>query len=99
MARTHGNVGSGHLSLGVCAADGLVALAGVEGELAEDLAGGAVEDGDVEVVDQEQDAGSGVGPADADGVEAAAVAQGDLAAGVDAVGADAVVGVVGASRR
>jgi hypothetical protein len=34
-----------------------------------------------------------VGPADADVVEFAAVAEGELAVGVDAVAADAVVGV------
>jgi hypothetical protein len=34
--------------------------------------------------------GSGVGPADADVIEAAGVAEGDFAVGVDAVGADAV---------
>jgi hypothetical protein len=67
----------------------------VEGELAEDFAGGAVDDRDVEVVDQGDDAGSGVGAADADGVEASAVAQGDLAAGVDAVDADPVVALGG----
>ena len=40
--------------------------------------------------------GPGVGSADADVVEAAAVAQGDGAVGVEAVGADAVVGVAAA---
>lgn len=41
-----------------------------------------------------QDVGSGVGPADADVVQAAAAqAQGDAAGPVDAVGADAVVAV------
>jgi hypothetical protein len=43
-------------------------------------------------VDQEQDVGSGVGSADADVVEFSAVAEGDDAV-VDAVAADAVVGV------
>jgi hypothetical protein len=47
----------------------------------------------VQVLDQEQDAGSGVGPPDSDVVEASLVAQGDEAGGVDPVGADAVVGV------
>jgi hypothetical protein len=51
---------------------------------------------DVQVLDEEQDAGSGVGSADADGVEPAAVAEGDLAGLVDAVGADPVVGVAAA---
>ena len=44
----------------------LVMAAGVEGELARDLAGGGVDDGAVEVLDQESDVGSGVGSADAD---------------------------------
>ncbi len=47
---------------------------------------------EVEVVDEDEDAGSGVGSADADGVEPAAVAQGDLSADIDAVAAEAVVG-------
>ena len=50
----------------------------------------------MEVLDEHGDAGSGVGSADADGVELAAVAQGDLAGLVDPVGADPVVGVAGA---
>ena len=61
-------------------AGGLVALGGVELEFAEELAGGGVDDPDAEVVDQDEDAGSGVGSADADGVEPAAVAEGDLEA-------------------
>ena len=56
----------------------LVALGWVEGE----FAGGGVDDADVEILDQNGDAGSGVGSADADGVELAAVAQ-DLAGLVD----------------
>jgi hypothetical protein len=77
-------------------AGALVAVGCVEGELAEQFAGGCVDDADVQVLDWDEDVGSGVGSADADGVEPAAVAQGDLAAGVDAVAADSVVGVVGA---
>src|SRR6266542_2561169 len=73
--------------------DGLVALGRVEDELAEELAGGGVDDADVAVVDQDDDAGSGVGSTDSDGVEPALVAQGDLAAGVHAVAAYPVVGV------
>ena len=75
------------------AAGGLVVAVGVEGELAEELAGGGVDDADVQVLDEEQDAGSGVGPADADVVELSVVAEGNEPGGVDAVGADAVVGV------
>src|SRR6187455_714281 len=71
----------------------LVALGRVEGQFADEFAGGGVDDADVEVLDQDDDAGSGVGSADADGVEPAAVAQGDLAGLVDPVEADAVVGL------
>jgi hypothetical protein len=53
-----------------------------------------VDDVDVEVGDEEDDGGSGVGASDADVVESAVVAQGDRAAVVDAVVADPVVGVV-----
>jgi hypothetical protein len=77
-------------------AEWLVVLGGVEGELAEDLAGGGLDDADVEVVDEEQDGGSGEGSSEADVVEPAVVAQGDAAGVVDAVAADAVVGVVAA---
>lgn len=62
----------------------------IEGELAEELAGGGVDDGDVQAVDQRFYGGAVVVAADSDGVEAAAVAQGDFA-GVDFVGADAGV--------
>ncbi len=72
-------------------AGGLVVTVGVEGELAEEFAGGGVDDADLQVADEHQDAGSGVGPADADVVEAAGVAEGELAVGINAVGADPVV--------
>jgi hypothetical protein len=51
-------------------------------------------DADVEVVDEQDDAGSGVGSSDADVVEAAVDSQADGAAFVDAVVADAIVRVV-----
>ena len=47
----------------------VVAALGVEGEVADDLAGGGVDDADVEVVDEEDDGGSVEGSADADVVE------------------------------
>jgi hypothetical protein len=72
---------------------GLVVAGGVEGEVAEEFAGGGVDDADVEVGDEEDDGGSGVGSSEADVVEAAVVAEGDPAGGVDAVVADPVVGV------
>jgi hypothetical protein len=74
--------------------EGLVVAGGVEGEVAEDLAGGGVDDADVEVGDEEEDGGSGVGSSEADVVESAVVAEGDAAGGVDAVAADAPVVVV-----
>jgi hypothetical protein len=74
-------------------AGGLVVLVRVEGEFAEELAGGGTDDADVQVLDQEQDAGSGVSPAGADVVQPAVVAEGDDPGPVDAVGADPVVGV------
>jgi hypothetical protein len=63
------------------AAEGLVVAVGVEGEFAEDLACRAVDDDDVEVVDQEPDEGAGVFCAEADVVQPAASAQGDFASG------------------
>ncbi len=48
----------------------------------------------MQVLDEQEDAGPGVGAADADVVQPAGGAQGDLAGVVDAVAADAVVGVV-----
>jgi hypothetical protein len=69
----------------------LVVLGGVEGEGAEELAGGGVHDADVELGDEHDDEGSGVGSADADVVEPAIVAEGELAGGVDTVVAYAVV--------
>jgi hypothetical protein len=59
-----------------------------------------VEDADVEVADEDQDAGSGVAAAQSDVVQAAVVAQGDDAGVVDAVVADPVVaGVDGGAGR
>ena len=52
-----------------------------------------MDDADVVVVDEHENAGSGVCSADADVVQASVDAQGDGSGVVDAVGADAVVGV------
>ena len=71
----------------------MVVPGGVEGEFAEDFSGGGVDDSDVEVLDEYEDAGSVVDAADADVVEASVDAQGDVAGFADAVGSDAVVGV------
>ncbi|GAC1611368.1 MAG: hypothetical protein NVS3B26_23770 [Mycobacteriales bacterium] len=74
----------------------MVVLAWVDDQVAQDLAGGGVQDGDVEVLDEQDDVGSGVGSADADVPESAGEAQGDAAGFVDLVAADPVVGVGGA---
>jgi hypothetical protein len=68
----------------------------VEDEFAAEFAGGGVEHADVEVLDQDEDVGSGVGSADAAGLEPALVAQGDFAPLVDPVVADSVVDVAAA---
>jgi hypothetical protein len=68
-------------------------VGGVEDEFADEVAGVAVDDADVEVVDEQGDRGAGEPDAEADVVEPAVVAQGDAAAGVDLVVPDAVVGV------
>lgn len=59
----------------------------------------AADGADVQVLNEGQDAGPGVGSSDADMVQAFAVAQGDGAAGVDPVGAGAVVAVGDAVRE
>ena len=48
------------------AAGGLVVLGGVDGQFAEEFTGGSVDDADVEVVDEHDHVGSGVGSSDAD---------------------------------
>ena len=63
---------------------------GVNDELADDLTGVGVDDGDVMVLDGHGDAGSLGRPADADVVEAAVESQGDVAGRIDPVGADAL---------
>ncbi len=73
--------------------DRLVVAAGIEGELADQLARVRVEDPDVAVGDEELDRPALVGPAEADVVQLAVVAQGDGAAGVDLVVADPEVGL------
>jgi hypothetical protein len=69
--------------------DRLVVAAGIEGEPADQLACVGVEDSDVAVGDEELDRPPLVGPADADVVELAVVAQSDGALRVDLVVADA----------
>ena len=55
----------------------MVVPGGVEGEVAQDFSGGGVDDGGVEVLDEDQDAGSVVVASDADVVQASVDAQGD----------------------
>ncbi len=87
-------LGSGSSSLWAgWAAGGLVVAAGVDGQVAEEFAGCGVDDPDVEVVDQHDHVGSGVGSSDADVVQAPGRAEGDDAGLIDAVVADAGVGV------
>ena len=74
-------------------AGAVVAAGGVEGEVAVELAGSGVDDADVEVGDEHDDAGSGEGPAECDVVELPVDSQGDVAAVGYSVVADAVVGV------
>jgi hypothetical protein len=66
---------------------------GVEDEFADELSGGAFDDADVEVVDEQGDRGCGEASAEADVMESAVVPQGDGAAGVDPVVPDAPVRV------
>ena len=56
---------------------GLVVAAGFEGRVAEEFAGGGVDDAGLKVLDEQDDAVSGVGSSHADVVESAAVAQGE----------------------
>ena len=65
----------------------MVAAVGVEGEGADDFAGVVVDDADVEVVDEQDDAGSVEGSSEADVVHVAVVAEADAAVS-DAVVAD-----------
>jgi len=91
-------VGPGYLFCGGWSgwsAGGLVVAAGVDGELAEQFSGGGVDDADLEVLDEQDDAGSGVGSADADVAQSTCDAKRDGAGLADLVVADAVVCVVG----
>jgi hypothetical protein len=69
----------------------LVVAGGVEDEFADECSAGAVEHADVEVVDEDDDVGAGAVFGQADVVQAAVVADGDDAGGVDFVVSDAVV--------
>ncbi len=73
-------------------AGAVVSVVGVDGEGADDLAGGGVDDADVEVMDEGDDGGSVEGSSESDVMEFAVDAEGDFAV-VDAVVADAELGV------
>jgi hypothetical protein len=76
---------------------GLVVEAGVESELAQQLAGGGVDHADVLVVDQDSNPFVFVGASDSDVVHAGAEPEGDGAGVIDTVFADSPVSV-GAGR-
>ena len=71
----------------------MVVAGGIDDQLAEEFSGGGGDHPDVEIVDEKDDVGSGVGSSDADVVEPAADPQGDDAGVVDAVVPDPCVGV------
>jgi hypothetical protein len=70
----------------------VVAALGDDGECADDFTGGGVDDADVEVVDEHDDAGSVEGSSESDVVHLAVDAETD-ASGLDAVAADPEFGV------
>jgi hypothetical protein len=72
---------------------GLVAGVRVEDQVAHELAGDGVDDADVQVLDEQDDAGSLVKSADADVVQPVVVADGHRSGLIDAVVPDPVVGV------
>ena len=77
-------------------AGAVVSACGVDVEVADDFACGGVDDSDVEVGDEQDDAGSVEGSAEADVVHVAVDAEADASVG-DAVVADSVVWVVALS--
>ena len=75
-----------------------VVCVGVDGVAAQDVVAGFADDGDSGGGDQDQYLGASVGAADAEVVQAAAVAQGEFAELVDGVVADAEASVGGVWR-
>ena len=65
----------------------------VQDQIADEFSGDGVDDADVQVLDEQDHAGSLVGSADADVVQSAVVAQRHGACFVDGVVADPVVGL------
>ncbi|MGW2147480.1 hypothetical protein ACWCOT_24480 [Nonomuraea bangladeshensis] len=78
MSRDIGNPRTYEFGVSSCSGClGLVVAGRVEDQLAQEFSGDGVGDADVQVVDQEDDVGSGVGSSDADVVQPAVPAQGD----------------------
>ena len=69
----------------------LVVAVGVKGEVAEEFSGGWVNDAGVEVVDEHDDVGSGVGSPHADVVKGSCVSEGDGSCVANNVVPDSVV--------
>ena len=69
----------------------MVVVGWVEGEFADEFPVVWGDDPQLQVAGEDEDSGTGPAAADADVVEPAVVAQGELAVGVDAVAADAEV--------
>ncbi len=97
MARTHDSSVRAYCSVRLGPGDRPLGWwsRGGDGEFAQELAGGGVDDADVQVLHEQQDARSGVGSADAEVVQAPGQTQGDATGLVDLVGADAVGGTRG----
>jgi hypothetical protein len=75
---------------------GLVGAVCIDGELSREFSCWGVDDADVEVVGEDGDVGSGVGPADSDVVHSSLDAQCNAAGVVDAIAAQSFVCVGGA---
>ena len=69
---------------------GLVVAGGVDGEFAQELAGGGVDHAHLVVLNEQDDVGSGVGSSDADVAQGPGHAQGDGAGAADPVVTDTV---------
>ncbi len=72
---------------------GVVVTVGIDGQLAQELSGDGIDDAHFEVLNQQDDVGSGVGSSDPDVMQPAVDAERHGAGFVDAVVTDPVVGV------
>jgi len=68
-----------------------VVAVGIDVVAGDELVAGCGQDGDGGGGDEDEDFGAGMGDADPEVVQAAGMAQGEFAAGIDGVAADAVV--------